>query len=75
MTTNYHQISIFIPQTFFNAFYQHLGRKRDYPLTRFLSATFPKSRILPFLPVLTLVLRTTLNSCFLVYSLKDNKIT
>lgn len=27
-------ISLFIPQTF----YQHLGRKRDYPLTGFLSA-------------------------------------
>ena len=31
-------ISLFIPQTFYNAFYQHLGRKRDYPLTGFLSA-------------------------------------
>ena len=31
-------ISLFIPQTFYNAFYQHLGRKRDYPLTVFLSA-------------------------------------
>ncbi len=31
-------ISLFIPQTFFNAFYQRLGRKRDYPLTGFLSA-------------------------------------
>lgn len=31
-------ISLFIPQTFFNAFYLHLGRKRDYPLTGFLSA-------------------------------------
>lgn len=28
----------FIPQTFFNAFYQNLGRKRVYPLTGFLSA-------------------------------------
>lgn len=28
----------FIPQAFFNAFYQHLGRNRDYPLTGFLSA-------------------------------------
>lgn len=27
-------ISLFIPQTF----YQHLGRKREYPLTGFLSA-------------------------------------
>lgn len=25
-------ISLFIPQTFYNAFYQHLGRKRDYLL-------------------------------------------
>ena len=24
-------ISLFIPQTFYNAFYQHLGRKREYP--------------------------------------------
>lgn len=31
-------ISQFIPQSFYNAFYQHLGRKRDYPLTGFLSA-------------------------------------
>ena len=31
-------ISQFIPQSFHNAFYQHLGRKRDYPLTGFLSA-------------------------------------
>lgn len=31
-------ISLFIPQTFYHAFYQHLGRKRDYPLTAFLSA-------------------------------------
>ncbi len=31
-------ISLFIPQTFYNAFYLHLGRKRDYPLTGFLSA-------------------------------------
>lgn len=31
-------ISLFIPQAFYNAFYQHLGRKRDYPLTGFLSA-------------------------------------
>ena len=31
-------ISLFIPQTFYNAFYQPLGRKRDYPLTGFLSA-------------------------------------
>ena len=30
-------ISLFIPQTFYNAFYQHLGRKRDYHLTGFLS--------------------------------------
>lgn len=28
----------FIPQTFFNAFHQKLGRKRVYPLTGFLSA-------------------------------------
>ena len=31
-------ISLFIPQTFYNAFYLHLDRKRDYPLTSFLSA-------------------------------------
>lgn len=31
-------LSLFIPQTFYNAFYQHLGRKRDYSLTGFLSA-------------------------------------
>lgn len=31
-------ISLFIPQTFYHAFYQHLGRKRHYPLTGFLSA-------------------------------------
>ena len=31
-------ISLFIPQTFYHAFYQRLGRKRDYPLTGFLSA-------------------------------------
>lgn len=27
-----------VPPTFYNAFYQHLGRKRDYALTGFLSA-------------------------------------
>lgn len=31
-------ISLFIPHTFYNAFYQHPGRKRVYPLTSFLSA-------------------------------------
>lgn len=31
-------ISLFIPSAFYHAFYQHLGRKRDYPLTGFLSA-------------------------------------
>ena len=31
-------ISEFIPSVFYNAFYQHLGHKRDYPLTGFLSA-------------------------------------
>lgn len=31
-------ISMFIPTTFCHAFYQHLGRKRIYPLTGFLSA-------------------------------------
>jgi len=28
----------FIPPVFFSAFYQTLGRKRDYPLVGFLSA-------------------------------------
>ena len=31
-------ISTFIPQSFYNAFYQKLGRSRTYPLTGFLSA-------------------------------------
>ena len=31
-------ISDFIPSVFYNAFYQRLGRKRDYPLAAFLSA-------------------------------------
>lgn len=31
-------LSMFIPQTFYHAFYQSLGLKRDYPLTGFLSA-------------------------------------
>lgn len=31
-------ITQFVPGSFYNAFYQHLGRKRDYPLTGFLSA-------------------------------------
>ena len=31
-------ISMFIPNTFYHAFYQTLGRKRTYPLTGFLSA-------------------------------------
>lgn len=31
-------ISLFIPQSFYNAFYQKLGRSRLYPLTGFLSA-------------------------------------
>ena len=30
-------ISLFIPQTFYDAFYQHPGHKREYPLTGFLS--------------------------------------
>lgn len=31
-------LELFIPRSFFNAFYQKLGRKRLYPLTGFLSA-------------------------------------
>ena len=31
-------IAEFIPSCFFNAFYQHFGRKRTYPLTGFLAA-------------------------------------
>lgn len=31
-------INQFVPSSFYHAFYQHLGRKRDYPLTGFLSA-------------------------------------
>lgn len=31
-------ISKFIPSVFYNVFYHRLGRKRDYPLTGFLSA-------------------------------------
>ena len=31
-------ISLFVPESFHLAFYQHLGRKREYPLTGFLSA-------------------------------------
>ncbi|MDR2024084.1 MAG: transposase [Hungatella sp.] len=34
----YVDLNQFIPQEFFNAFYQKLGRKRLYPLTGFLSA-------------------------------------
>lgn len=46
-------ISLFIPQTFYNAFYQRLGRKREYRLPasfRLLSCrkSFPYLRI-PFL--------------------------
>ena len=32
----------FIPSVFTNAFYQHLGRKRTYPLTVFYLPSFPK---------------------------------
>ncbi len=39
-------ISEFIPSVFFNAFYQRFGRKRDYPLTGFLSALILQ-KILP----------------------------
>ena len=31
-------IQEFIPSVFHNAFYQHFGRKRDYPLEAFLSS-------------------------------------
>ena len=31
-------IQEFIPSVFRNAFYQHLGRKRDYPLEGFLAS-------------------------------------
>ena len=31
-------INQFVPSPFYHAFYQHLGRKRDYPLNGFLSA-------------------------------------
>ena len=31
-------INEFIPSVFSNAFYQHLGRQRTYPLTGFLSS-------------------------------------
>ncbi len=45
-------IQEFIPSVFCNAFYQHFGRKRDYPLEGFLSAlilqkSFPSTPI-PF---------------------------
>ena len=42
-------ISEFIPSVFYNAFYQHLGRKRDYPLTGFLSALIPSYPFAPHL--------------------------
>lgn len=34
----YFALSLFIPPSFYNAYHQHLGRKRAYPLTGFLSA-------------------------------------
>lgn len=43
-------ISLFIPQTFYNAFYQHLGRKRDYPLIHtkiWTSACSPEFKEIP----------------------------
>ena len=39
-------ISLFIPQIFCHAFYQHLGRNRDYPLTGF-SAALILQKIIP----------------------------
>ena len=38
LLNEYFDIPEFIPSVFRNAFYQHLGRKRDYPLEGFLSA-------------------------------------
>ncbi|MGN0251918.1 MAG: hypothetical protein ACI4EH_11225 [Oliverpabstia sp.] len=43
-------IQEFIPSVFTNAFYQHLGRKRLYPLTGFLS-TLILQKIFPFPPI------------------------
>lgn len=42
----YFDIQEFIPSVFRNAFYQHFGRKRDYPLEVFLSALILQ-KILP----------------------------
>ncbi len=50
-------ISLLIPQTFYNAFYQRLGRKRDYPLIGFLSALIlPKIFSIPTDSLLILLL-------------------
>ena len=50
-------ISLFIPQTFYNAFYLHLSRKRDYPLASFLSALIlPKIFSIPAGTLLILLL-------------------
>lgn len=38
LLNEYFDIQEFIPSVFHNAFYQHFGRKRDYPLEGFLSA-------------------------------------
>lgn len=49
--------SEFIPSVFYNAFYQRLGRKRDYPLTGFLSALIlQKIFSIPTDPLLILLL-------------------
>lgn len=48
----------FIPSTFYNAFYQSLGRKRDYPLEGFLSALIlQKIFSIPTDALLLLILR------------------
>ena len=48
----------FIPSTFRNAFYQSLGRKRDYPLEGFLSAlVLQKIFSIPTDSLLLLILR------------------
>ena len=56
----YFDISDFIPDVFYNAFYQRLGRKRDYTLEAFLSALILQ-KILP-IPTDSLLL-ILLNIC------------
>lgn len=54
-------ISEFFPSVFYNAFYQHLGRKRDFPLTGFISALILQKIF--SIPTDSLLTRIALEDC------------